>query len=184
MNINDYLIDRREKNCVTLLRDWMPPLPPSFTLWLVDRFGDVFVVICLLSGSLLPGAAAGQTVEHSVLVGAWELTGPRWSGPLQITEKQISWGAPDCRNLRYTVLRHQPQGEEGDVYVIDVNAPANRCRSLHDEKVLFHLLVKQYDAGYAMRIHRCPTLEDLDLFMQGRNRYCSGAYVADRQVKR
>jgi hypothetical protein len=44
MNINDYLIDQAEKDWATLLRDWMPPLPPSFTLWLVNRFGDVFVV--------------------------------------------------------------------------------------------------------------------------------------------
>lgn len=44
MNINDYLIDQTDKDWPTLLRPWMPPLPPSFTLWLVNRFGDVFVV--------------------------------------------------------------------------------------------------------------------------------------------
>lgn len=44
MDINDYLIDQAGKDWGTLLRDWMPPLPPSFTLWLVNRFGDAFVV--------------------------------------------------------------------------------------------------------------------------------------------
>ena len=44
MNINDYLIDQSGKDWAAFLRDWMPPLPPSFTLWLVNRFGDAFVV--------------------------------------------------------------------------------------------------------------------------------------------
>lgn len=44
MNINDYLIDQQGKDWPRLLRPWMPPLPASFTLWLVNRFGDVFVV--------------------------------------------------------------------------------------------------------------------------------------------
>jgi hypothetical protein len=44
MDINDYLIDQTEKDWGALLRDWVPPLPSSFTLWLVNRFGDAFVV--------------------------------------------------------------------------------------------------------------------------------------------
>ena len=44
MNISDYLIDQAGSDWAALLSDWMPPLPPSFTLWLVNRFGDAFVV--------------------------------------------------------------------------------------------------------------------------------------------
>ena len=44
MTIHDYLIDQQGQDWGTLLRDWMPPLPPEFTLWLVNRFGDAFVV--------------------------------------------------------------------------------------------------------------------------------------------
>jgi hypothetical protein len=44
MNINDYLIDQAGYDWASLLRDWMPPLPQSFTLWLVNRFADTFVV--------------------------------------------------------------------------------------------------------------------------------------------
>jgi hypothetical protein len=44
MDINDYLIDQAGKDWPTLLKDWIPPLPPTFTLWLVNRFGDLFVV--------------------------------------------------------------------------------------------------------------------------------------------
>lgn len=44
MDINDYLIDQTGKDWSEFLRDWMPPLPSSFTLWLVNRFGDAFVV--------------------------------------------------------------------------------------------------------------------------------------------
>jgi hypothetical protein len=44
MNINDYLIDQAGAEWAVLLRDWMPPLPATFALWLVNRFGDAFVV--------------------------------------------------------------------------------------------------------------------------------------------
>lgn len=44
MDINNYLIDQSGKNWKAMLGDWIPPLPKSFTLWLVNRFGDVFVV--------------------------------------------------------------------------------------------------------------------------------------------
>lgn len=44
MDIHDYLIDQAGHDWAALLRDWIPPLPGSFTLWLVNRFADVFVV--------------------------------------------------------------------------------------------------------------------------------------------
>jgi len=44
MDINDYLIDQKGIDWATLLRDWSPPLPQHFTLWLVNRFADAFVV--------------------------------------------------------------------------------------------------------------------------------------------
>ena len=44
MNIEDYLIDPEGKDWAELLSGWMPQLPASFTVWLVNRFGDVFIV--------------------------------------------------------------------------------------------------------------------------------------------
>ena len=44
MKIDDYLIVQQGKNWPRLLRDWMPPLPPQFTIWLVNRLGDVFAM--------------------------------------------------------------------------------------------------------------------------------------------
>jgi hypothetical protein len=44
MNLRDYLIDQAGKDWARLLSDWAPPLPLDFTLWLVNRFGDAFVV--------------------------------------------------------------------------------------------------------------------------------------------
>jgi hypothetical protein len=44
MNIHDYLIDQAGKDWPALLEDWRLLLPRSFTLWLVNRFGDAFVV--------------------------------------------------------------------------------------------------------------------------------------------
>jgi hypothetical protein len=44
MNVQDYLIDQEGKDWAALLSDWGILLPPSFTVWLVNRMGDVFVV--------------------------------------------------------------------------------------------------------------------------------------------
>jgi hypothetical protein len=45
MNINDYLISQPGKDWARLLKYWTPPLPTRFTLWLVNRLGDVFVIL-------------------------------------------------------------------------------------------------------------------------------------------
>jgi hypothetical protein len=44
MDVHDYLIDQSGKDWSELLSGWSDILPPSFTLWLVNRFGDVFAV--------------------------------------------------------------------------------------------------------------------------------------------
>ena len=44
MNIQDYLIDQSGKDWSELLSGWTEALPPPFTVWLVNRFGDVFAV--------------------------------------------------------------------------------------------------------------------------------------------
>jgi len=43
MNVHDYLIDQSGKDWSELLSNWSDALPSSFTVWLVNRFGDVFV---------------------------------------------------------------------------------------------------------------------------------------------
>jgi len=45
MDINDYLLPVDGSDWRALLVDWLPDLPPSFTLWLVNRFGDLFFVL-------------------------------------------------------------------------------------------------------------------------------------------
>jgi hypothetical protein len=44
MNIHDYLIEQSGKDWAELLSGWLGVLPASFTVWLVNRFGDVFAV--------------------------------------------------------------------------------------------------------------------------------------------
>jgi len=44
MDVHDYLIDQNGKDWSELLSDWSSVLPSSFTIWLVNRFGDVFIV--------------------------------------------------------------------------------------------------------------------------------------------
>ena len=43
MNVNDYLIDQTGLDWAELLSDWHWLLPEDFTLWLVNRFGDLFI---------------------------------------------------------------------------------------------------------------------------------------------
>jgi hypothetical protein len=45
MNINDYLIDQSGRDWQGLLCGWAEILPPVFTIWLVNRFGDVILVM-------------------------------------------------------------------------------------------------------------------------------------------
>ncbi len=44
MNVQDYLIEQSGKDWGELLSGWAGTLPASFTVWLVNRFGDVFAV--------------------------------------------------------------------------------------------------------------------------------------------
>jgi hypothetical protein len=45
MDINDYLIDQTGKDRAVLLKGWGSVLPASFTLWIVNRFGDLVIVL-------------------------------------------------------------------------------------------------------------------------------------------
>lgn len=44
MRVEDYLIDQHGKDWRALLSRWTPPLPSDFTLWLVNRLGELFIV--------------------------------------------------------------------------------------------------------------------------------------------
>ena len=45
MPLHDYIIDHRGIDWPTLLRDWSWLLPPVITVWIMNRFGDLFVVL-------------------------------------------------------------------------------------------------------------------------------------------
>jgi hypothetical protein len=44
MNVQDYLIEPSGRDWPELLSGWSASLPSSFTVWLVNRFGDIFAV--------------------------------------------------------------------------------------------------------------------------------------------
>jgi hypothetical protein len=44
MDVMDYLIDQEGKDWTELLSGWSMLLPSSYTVWLVNRLGDVFAV--------------------------------------------------------------------------------------------------------------------------------------------
>jgi hypothetical protein len=62
MNILDYLIDPAGQDWAGLLAPWSPPLPPRFTIWLVNRLGEPFVL-----------SEAGQVIRLDVGAGKPEI---------------------------------------------------------------------------------------------------------------
>ena len=44
ISINDYLIDQSTVDWPKALAGWSWMLPPTFTIWLVNRFADIFLV--------------------------------------------------------------------------------------------------------------------------------------------
>jgi len=44
MNVSDYLIDQEGLDWTDLVSAWSWILPEDFTIWLVNRFGDLFIV--------------------------------------------------------------------------------------------------------------------------------------------
>jgi Domain of unknown function (DUF1851) len=45
MNVHDYLIDHSNVDWADLLSDWKWLLPPEFTVWLMNRYGDLFLIL-------------------------------------------------------------------------------------------------------------------------------------------
>jgi hypothetical protein len=44
MSIHDYLIDHKDLDWKSLFAEWTWLLPNTFTVWLMNRFGDLFLV--------------------------------------------------------------------------------------------------------------------------------------------
>jgi hypothetical protein len=45
MSLQDYIIDHRSLNWPELLKNWAWLLPEEFTIWIMNRFGDLFIVL-------------------------------------------------------------------------------------------------------------------------------------------
>jgi hypothetical protein len=45
MTLDDYIIDHRGLDWSSLLRDWSWLLPTTLTVWIMNRFGDLFIVL-------------------------------------------------------------------------------------------------------------------------------------------
>ena len=61
MSIHDYIIDHRGFDWPSLLAEWKWLLPPAFTVWIMNRFGDLFLV--LDDGSVHLLDVGGGTLE-------------------------------------------------------------------------------------------------------------------------
>ena len=62
MNINDYLLDVTDVDWSTTLGPWLYLVPDEMTIWLVNRFGDVFAA--LGDGSIHRLDVGGGTFER------------------------------------------------------------------------------------------------------------------------
>ena len=45
MSVHDYLIDHRDFDWSQLLSGWERLIPTEFTVWLMNRFGDLFLIL-------------------------------------------------------------------------------------------------------------------------------------------
>jgi hypothetical protein len=45
MSLQDYIIDHRDFHWPELLKSWTWLLPAKFTVWIMNRFGDLFIVL-------------------------------------------------------------------------------------------------------------------------------------------
>lgn len=62
MDINDYLLDVTDVDWSTTLSPWLSLVPDEMTIWLVNRFGDIFAV--LDAGSIHMLDVGGGTFER------------------------------------------------------------------------------------------------------------------------
>src|SRR4026209_235960 len=45
MSIHDYIIDHRDIDWPTVLSEWSWLVPATLTVWIMNRFGDLFIVL-------------------------------------------------------------------------------------------------------------------------------------------
>lgn len=45
MNLSDYILDHSQIDWSKLLRDWLWLVPNSLTVWIMNRFGDLFITL-------------------------------------------------------------------------------------------------------------------------------------------
>ncbi|MFZ2989907.1 DUF1851 domain-containing protein [Ideonella sp.] len=66
MNLSDYLLPRDSHDWSSLLSEWADVLPQEFTVWIVNRLGDLIVVYPDGSVNLLdPGAGSLERLADS-----------------------------------------------------------------------------------------------------------------------
>lgn len=61
INIHDYIIEHNDIDWATILRDWAWLLPRRLTVWIMNRFGDLFLVF--EDGSVQMLDVGGGTLE-------------------------------------------------------------------------------------------------------------------------
>ena len=61
IRLHDYIIDHSDVDWATILRDWAWLLPKRLTVWMMNRFGDLFLVF--EDGSVQMLDIGGGTLE-------------------------------------------------------------------------------------------------------------------------
>ena len=121
-----------------------------------------------------------HSASPSQLLGTWEV-GENWEAEIVIGPDRISLGGKDCQDLPYKLLNQIPQTNGVEVYVLDIAAPPDKCRSHSQKKVIWHFRIKRGGDQTYMNYYICPSVEDLELLMQGKNRYCAGSFFARKR---
>ena len=132
-----------------------------------QRAALVFIVLV----AAVPSDAAESTSDD--YLGTWVGDEGPWLGStFKISKTHVDMGYGECRNLTYKIIETFPSNERDHYLAIEVDAPPGKCRSGGAERVIYRLRrSREYDL---LHYYKCPSLEDLQLLVNGKNRYCSG----------
>lgn len=118
--VDDYLLDPDKADWPTLLQPWRKLLPREFSIWLVNRFGDLFLVagddtvnwLVITEGILVPVADDWQDFQRRIDEGnnAEDMLHPTLIDELVAAGKTLNPG--ECYGLRTSTLA-------GGAYTVD-----------------------------------------------------------------
>jgi hypothetical protein len=138
--------------------------------------------LALLAVALV--ASDSTSAQDSVIgqfFGTWVgEDGPRQGWVFSISGDRVDIGPGTCRNLPYKILEIYPAFSGKLSIAIQVDVQGSECRWSADRLAIYRLWRAPNSDFLGLSL--CPSLEDLELQAEGRNRYCDGPSSLVRKV--